>query len=172
MKILLAIYLLFVAFATFAQKPLKITTTTDEFTGAKSTSTDQIWFRDMASYEGGLWLSLHQYPEGLYLAVVVNDDHLSMIDPGQKMIIKMADGTMITLQATARMVADYVSSDKYRLIPVYGLPEDDLAKLSTVLIEKIRIETNDGNLDREPSPKKMPAICMDAFRQFKGYLSK
>ena len=172
MKILLAIYLLFVAFATFAQNPIKITTTTDEFTGAKSTSTDQIWFRDMASYEGGLWLSLHQYPEGLYLAVVVNDDHMSMIDPGQKMIIKMADGTMITLQATARMVADYVSSDKYRLIPVYGLPEDDLTKLSTVQIEKIRIETSDGNLDREPSPKKTPGICMDAFRQFKEYLSK
>ena len=57
MKILLAVYLLFVAFATFAQKPIKITTTTDEFTGAKSISTDQIWFRDMASYEGGLWLS-------------------------------------------------------------------------------------------------------------------
>jgi len=172
MKILLAIYLLFVAFATFAQKPIKITTTTDDFNGSKSTSTEQIWFRDMASYEGGLWLSLHQYPEGLYLAAVVNDDHLSMIDPGQKMIIKMADGSMITMEATARVIADYVSSDKYRLIPVYGLPEDDLAKLSTTLIEKIRIETTDGNLDREPSPKKSPAMCMDAFRQFMVYISK
>lgn len=172
MKNILLLLFLLTYTSMAAQKPPKITTTTDEFTGAKSTSTDQIWFRDMASYEGGLWLSLHQYPEGLYLAAVVNDNHMSMIDPGQKMIIKMEDGTMITLQATGRMVADYVSTDKYRLIPVYGLPEDDLTKLSTVLIEKIRIETTDGNLDREPSPKKTPAICMDAFRQFREYISK
>ena len=172
MKYLILPVILFTYLNISAQKPIKITTTTDEFTGAKSTSTEQVWFRDMASYQGGLWFSMHKTSDGIFLAAVVNDDHLSMIDAGNKMIMKMADGTMITLEAVALSIADYASTDKYRLIPVYGLPEGALEKLATVEIEKVRIETTDGNLDRDPSPKKTPAICMDAFTQFRDYISK
>lgn len=165
MKYLLTACLLFVAFVTSGQKATNINTQVDEFTGQKMISTELIEFKPMATYDGGLLWSLHHLNGSAFMAAIISTHSLSMMDEGQRMIIKMTDGTLINLVCLEDAISDYKSSSTYHLSPVFAISEDDLEKLSTTLIERIRVETTDGNEDREPS-KKAPAICMAAFGEF------
>ena len=166
MRFYTIVFFLLVAFATSAQKPIKITTEVDAFTGDTSISTSIIEFRDFATYQGGLVFVLHSLPSGYYIETLIGTDHLVSIEAGQAMIIKMADGTIITLACIKYAIADYKTSSSYWISAFYGLPADDLDKLASVAIEKIRFETTEANIDKDPSPKKAPENCRLAFAEF------
>jgi len=167
MKYLITACLLFVAFATSGQKATNINTTVDEFTGEKMISTELIEFKSMVSYGGGLMFSLHHMNGSNYLAAIVSTSGLTTMDEYQRMIIKLVDGSLINLSCLEYAISEYKSGSTYHLAPVFGLTDDDLTKLSTLQIERIRFETSDGNIDMEPS-KKAPAICMDSFAEFQA----
>lgn len=155
-----------------AQKPIKITTEIDQFTGDTTLSTEAFEYRDMVSYGGGLLFALYLIDGKTYLIAMISTDGISTVDQGDPLMMKMVDGSMITLACAEYSSADYRSGSTWWLSGIYGLPEDDLTTLSKTHIEMVRIKTSDGNIDMAPSPKKAPENCMAAFKQFTEYVKK
>lgn len=169
MKNLITTSLLFVAFTTFAQKPIKITTEVDEFTGDTSIYTEAFSYQDPIGGQAGLKFMAYLEGGNYYILSLLNIDDLTTMDAGDQMIVKLSGGSMITVAAADYAVSEYVSSNYYRLVTVYPISIDDLTTLASTPIDMVRIDTSDGNEDRAPS-KKTPAYCMAAFGQFVEYV--
>lgn len=166
MKHLLTTSILFVAFVTFAQKPVKITTEVDEFTGDTSIKTGFIKFQEPLGGGIGLMFMMIYQDDSYYIASIMASKDLCTMDAGDEMILKMVYDTTITLYAADYSVSDYNGNGSYTLTTVYPISQDAIVLLSVTPIDKVRIQTSAGNIDRSPSPKKSPENCMDAFGQF------
>ncbi len=166
MKTLILPFLLLVTFATFAQKPIKITTEVDDFTGDTTIKTSFIKFQEPLGGDIGLMFTGIHSNDTYYIGVLTYVKELAMSYAGDQMSIKLTDGTIITLLSTSTETAHYIKPGTYNLITVYAISVDDLVKLTTTPIEKVRIQTSSGNIDRDPSPKKAPAEVMASFAEF------
>ena len=166
MKHLILPILIFTTLTISSQKPIKITTEIDAFTGDTSISTGFIKFQEPLGGNIGLMFTCH-YQEGTYyLASILAMDNLATMDAGDQMVIKLQDGTFITLLAADYAVSSYNGNGSYTLITAYPISIDDLTRLSATPITRVRIQTSEGNKDRDPSPKNSQEACRLAFAQF------
>jgi len=170
MKHIILPILILVSLTTSAQKPIKITTDIDAFTGDTSISTGFIKFQEPLGGNIGLMFTCHYQGGIYYLASILAMDNLTTMDAGDQMVIKLQDGSLITLMAADYAVSSYNGNESYTLITAYPISIDDLTRLSLTTIDLVRIQTSEGNQDREPSPKKSPEACRLAFEQFVEYL--
>jgi hypothetical protein len=169
MKPILTIPLLFITLASFAQKPLKITTEVDQFTGDTAIHTEAFSYQDPIGGQAGLKFMLHQKAGSYWIVSILNIDDLTTMDAGDQMVFKLAGGDMITVAAADYAISEYVSSNYHRLVTVYEISMDNITALAAKPIEMIRISTSDGNEDRPPS-KKAAEACRLRFAQFMEYV--
>lgn len=94
------------------------------------------------------------------LEIILNEGK-DTIDKGRKMLIKTEDGEMFVLENNKEIgPADYEFEVTrhgytiYYLRPSYLLSEEQLRKLCSSNIIKIRIETDNSSFDRDINPKK------------------
>jgi hypothetical protein len=166
MKTLILPILLLVTFATTAQKPIKITTEIDDFTGDTTIRTSFIKFQEPLGGDIGMMFTGIYTNGAYYIGVLAYVRELTTSYAGDQMSIRLTDGTIINLLSTSTETAGYIRPGTYNLITVYSISVDDLVKLTTTPIEKVRIQTSSGNIDRDPSPKKAPAEVMASFAEF------
>lgn len=172
MKTLILPFLLLVTFATFAQKPIKITTEIDDFTGDTTIKTSFIKFQEPLGGGTGLMFTLIYQEDRYYIASIMAMKELCTMDAQDEMILKLAYDTTVTLYASSHSIADYNGNGSYTLTTVYPISQDQLVLMIVTPIEKVRIKTSAGNQDRSPSPKKASEACMDAFGQFIAAVTK
>ncbi len=98
-----------------------------------------------------------------YLSLMLNEQKLE-IDEGRKLIIKLGDGTILTLENSKKIgpldyeIRQVFSSIEYLVYPMYYVSHDDLRLMIDNGVVKLRIETDMDNLDREIKPTKMADI--------------
>lgn len=96
----------------------------------------------------------------LYLSLMLNEQKIE-IDEGRKLIIKLGDGTILTLENVKKIgPLDYetrtvYNSVEYLVFPRYYVSREDVIQMINKGVVKIRIETDLDNLDREIKTTKM-----------------
>ena len=97
-----------------------------------------------------------------YLSLMLNEQKLE-IEEGRKLVVKLSDGTILTLENTKKIgPLDYeirqVYSIEYLVYPMYYVSLDDLRLMIDKGVVKLRIETDMDNLDRDIKKTKMSDI--------------
>ena len=83
------------------------------------------------------------------------------IDEGRKLLIKLNDGTILTLENINKIgpldyeVRRVYNSVEYLVYPMYYVSREDIMQMINKGVVKLRIETDTDNLDREIKQTKM-----------------
>lgn len=166
MKTLLLLFL-----PLFAQsQDFKITTKIDDFTGEKLIKTTPFSF---GYYEGcRLDFSLYDANGAQYLlAQIISSREPSYIPAGSGLLIKLEDGSIISLE-TGTDVMSEVSGSYYYALTIHVLTDEDLIRLTKSPIAKVRLETSDKVIDFPPLGKKHPGEAMANFLEYYTFISK
>jgi|GEM_PF-5965102 len=168
MKKLLLLPLLFLAMTLISQKnDFKIEIDVDEMTGDTTIGTSVFRFSTKINSTVGLDIRLATAQGITYLCAIFYTDRLLSIDTEDKLMIKLANGEIITGQSLTRKISQYESSaGLYSTVIIYDMPPDSYQLLATNEIVMIRAESSKVNLDIYPGSKKSPSVCMANFSQY------
>ena len=86
-------------------------------------------------------MKVYQYVLGMAL----NEGGVD-INEGNKLLLKLENGEVVTLETQVN--AMYKPTQNYMTYPIYDISEEQLLKLATNNVIKLRIETSSENLDK------------------------
>lgn len=157
--------LLLITSSAFSQsKDFKINTTVDEFTGDTSIITSYFSAGWEPSEE--LLFSIYYDGQSLVLVGLLYSENISSVHEDDNLLIKMDDGSVITLTAISNFIGKAESLDDWSLTAMYRITEDQISQLSKGTISKVRIETSGNYYDLPPKTKKHPEEVRANFAMF------
>ena len=127
----------------------------------------------------GFDLRLNVFPNGdkFWRFCVTTNEGKGTIEKGRVILIKFEDGSVMELKNCNEIgPADYQYQvtkygTNYYLNPQYPITEEELHKLLTDKVTKVRIEHDAGHFDREINSKKFNKRINTLYKQVKDRLS-
>lgn len=150
-----------------SQSDISIKTEKDAFTGDIITTSGSItWNLDHKYGGNGLQFVAHKNNDDLFLTAVLHTKEIVWIRTGDNMLIKMADGSVITVACMVDASSEVKSMSLFTAYPLYRISEGGMRKLAAQNISQVRIQASGSHIDFLPGRKSMPDDCRIAFASF------